>query len=53
MEDIDIDGGTLTAEQGRIELGNARDGQVSLDAGFVLSYQEYKTLVIFAYYNRR
>ncbi|MEP0873490.1 S-layer family protein [Trichocoleus desertorum AS-A10] len=38
--DINIAGGTLTAEQGRIELGSARDGQVSLGDGFVLSYPE-------------
>ncbi len=36
--DIVIAGGTLTAEQGHIELGSARDGQVSLDDGFVFSY---------------
>ncbi len=30
--DVDINGGTLTAEQGRIELGSVRDGQVSLNA---------------------
>lgn len=36
--DIELIGGTLTAEQGRIELGSVRDGQVSLDGGFALSY---------------
>jgi filamentous hemagglutinin family protein len=36
--DIDINGGTLTAEQGRIELGSVRDGQVSLSDGFIFSY---------------
>jgi filamentous hemagglutinin family protein len=36
--DIDIQGGVLTAEQGRIELGSARDGIVNLGAGFALSY---------------
>ena len=30
--DIDIDGGTLTAEQGRIELGSSHNGQVSLSS---------------------
>jgi filamentous hemagglutinin family protein len=40
--DLDIDGATLTAEQGRIELGSVRDGQVSLNAtnpGFAFNYQ--------------
>ena len=41
--DIDIEGGTLTAEQGRIELGSVGgNGQVSLNPipqGFTLSYQ--------------
>ncbi|MBD2038842.1 S-layer family protein [Leptolyngbya sp. FACHB-321] len=36
--DIDIDGGTLTAEQGRIELGSVRGWQVSLSDGFTFSY---------------
>jgi filamentous hemagglutinin family protein len=36
--DIDIQGGVLTAEQGRIELGSVRDGIVNLGAGFALSY---------------
>ncbi|MBM0745514.1 S-layer family protein (plasmid) [Phormidium sp. CLA17] len=41
--DIDIAGGTLTAEQGRIELGSVRDGQVNLsstNSGFAFDYQE-------------
>ena len=40
--DIAIDGGTLTAEQGRIELGSVRDGQVNLSStpsGFTFDYQ--------------
>jgi filamentous hemagglutinin family protein len=40
--DVDIQGGTLTAEQGRIELGSVGEGQVSLSPipqGFALSYQ--------------
>jgi len=41
--DIDIEGGTLTAEQGRIELGSVGgNGQVNLNPipqGFTLSYQ--------------
>ncbi|MBD2100351.1 filamentous hemagglutinin N-terminal domain-containing protein [Leptolyngbya sp. FACHB-261] len=40
--DIAIDGGTLTAEQGRIELGSVRDGQVNLSSttsGFAFDYQ--------------
>jgi len=36
--DIELIGSTLTAEQGRIELGSVRDGQVSLNDGFALSY---------------
>jgi filamentous hemagglutinin family protein len=36
--DIDIQGGVLTAEQGRIELGSARNGQVNLGNQFTLSY---------------
>ncbi len=36
--DINIQGGVLTAEQGRIELGSARDGIVNLGARFALSY---------------
>jgi large exoprotein involved in heme utilization and adhesion len=36
--DIELIGSTLTAEQGRIELGSVRDGQVSLGDGFALSY---------------
>ncbi len=36
--DIELIGSTLTAEQGRIELGSVRDGQVSLGEGFALSY---------------
>ncbi|WP_169268988.1 filamentous hemagglutinin N-terminal domain-containing protein, partial [Brasilonema octagenarum] len=38
---IAIDGGTLTAEQGRIELGSVRDGQVNLSStssGFAFDY---------------
>ncbi len=35
---------TLTAEQGRIELGSVRDGQVSLDGGFALSYPGVQNL---------
>ncbi|HEY9603028.1 MAG TPA: S-layer family protein [Allocoleopsis sp.] len=41
--DIDIQGGVLTAEQGRIELGSMRDGQVNLGAGFALSYPGIST----------
>ena len=41
--DIELIGSTLTAEQGRIELGSVRDGQVSLDGGFALSYPEVQT----------
>ena len=40
--DININGATLTAEQGRVELGSVRDGQVSLNAinpGFAFNYQ--------------
>jgi filamentous hemagglutinin family protein len=40
--DVDIVGGTLTADQGRIELGSIRDGQVKLNpisSGFELNYQ--------------
>ena len=40
--DLDIAGGTLTAEQGHIELGSVRDGQVNLSAtpsGFAFAYQ--------------
>ena len=40
---IDIDGGTLTAEQGRIELGSVRGGQVSLSDGFTFSYPGVQT----------
>ncbi|MEI2579678.1 S-layer family protein [Scytonema sp. PRP1] len=39
--DVEIQGGTLTAEQGRIELGSVRNGQVwlnPLSEGFALSY---------------
>lgn len=36
--DMNIQGGVLTAEQRRIELGSARDGIVNLEAGFALSY---------------
>jgi filamentous hemagglutinin family protein len=39
---INIAGGTLTAEQGRIELGSVRDGQVNLSStpsGFAFDYQ--------------
>ncbi|MBD2100350.1 filamentous hemagglutinin N-terminal domain-containing protein [Leptolyngbya sp. FACHB-261] len=42
--DIAINGGTLTAEQGRIELGSVRSGQVSLSDGFALSYSGAQTL---------
>ncbi|MEH1851187.1 MAG: filamentous hemagglutinin N-terminal domain-containing protein [Nostoc sp.] len=41
--DLDIAGATLTAEQGRIELGSVRDGQVNLSAttsGFAFAYQD-------------
>jgi filamentous hemagglutinin family protein len=38
--DINIQGGVLTAKQGRIELGSARDGMVNLGAGFALNYPE-------------
>ena len=42
--DVNIEGGTLTAEQGRIDLGSVGgDGQVSLSPipqGFTLSYQD-------------
>jgi filamentous hemagglutinin family protein len=41
--DININGGTLTAEQGRIELGSVRDGQVSLRDGFTFSYPGVQT----------
>lgn len=41
--DIDIAGGTLTAEQGRIELGSVRNGQVSLSDGFTFSYPGVQT----------
>ncbi|MFB2897584.1 filamentous hemagglutinin N-terminal domain-containing protein [Aerosakkonemataceae cyanobacterium BLCC-F50] len=41
--DIAIDGGTLTAEQGRVELGSARDGQVGLGDGFTFSYPGVQT----------
>ncbi|UBF27104.1 S-layer family protein [Kovacikia minuta CCNUW1] len=41
--DIDINGGTLTAEQGRIELGSVRGGQVSLSDGFTFSYPGVQT----------
>jgi filamentous hemagglutinin family protein len=40
--DINIEGGTLTAEQGRVELGSIREGQVSLSStatGLAFSYQ--------------
>jgi filamentous hemagglutinin family protein len=36
--DIELIGSTLTAEQGRIDLGSVRDAQVSLDGSFALSY---------------
>ncbi|MBD3886503.1 filamentous hemagglutinin N-terminal domain-containing protein [Phormidium tenue FACHB-886] len=39
---ININGGVLTAEQGRVELGSVRTGQVSLDDGFALSYSGVK-----------
>ncbi|GAA6616908.1 CHAT domain-containing protein [Scytonema sp. NUACC26] len=41
--DIDIQGGVLTAEQGRIELGSVRDGIVNLGAGFALGYPGIQT----------
>lgn len=41
--DIDIQGGVLTAEQGRIELGSVRDGIVNFRAGFAFSYSEMQT----------
>lgn len=40
---VDLQGITLTAEQGQIELGSVSDGQVSLNpvsSGFALSYQD-------------
>ncbi len=37
--DIEIQGGVLTAEQGQIELGSVRTGQVSLGDRFTRSYQ--------------
>ncbi|MBD1868018.1 filamentous hemagglutinin N-terminal domain-containing protein [Cyanobacteria bacterium FACHB-471] len=39
---ININGGVLTAEQGRVELGSVRTGQVSFDDGLVLSYSGVK-----------
>ncbi|MBD2452210.1 S-layer family protein [Nostoc sp. FACHB-152] len=44
---VDLQGSTLTAEQGRIELGSIADGQVSLSpipVGFALSYQSVHSL---------
>jgi filamentous hemagglutinin family protein len=41
--DIAINGGTLIAEQGRIELGSVRSGQVSLSNSFALSYSGAQT----------
>ncbi|MBW4692721.1 MAG: S-layer family protein [Lyngbya sp. HA4199-MV5] len=41
--DIDIQGGVLTAEQGRIELGSVRQGQVNLGEGFAFSYPGRQT----------
>ncbi|MBW4540156.1 MAG: S-layer family protein [Myxacorys chilensis ATA2-1-KO14] len=41
--DIDIAGGTLTAEQGHIKLGSVRNGQVSLGDGFTFSYPGVQT----------
>ncbi|HEY9647468.1 MAG TPA: S-layer family protein [Chroococcidiopsis sp.] len=41
--DIELIGNTLTAEQGRIELGSVRDGQVSLGNNFALSYPNVQT----------
>jgi filamentous hemagglutinin family protein len=41
--DVDINGGTLTAEQGRIELGSVRNGQVSFSDGFTFSYPGVQT----------
>ncbi|WP_051470053.1 two-partner secretion domain-containing protein [Fischerella sp. PCC 9605] len=44
--DVDVEGGTLTAEQGRIDLGSVDDGQVSLtliSSGFALNYQGVKS----------
>jgi filamentous hemagglutinin family protein len=41
--DIELVGSTLTAEQGQIELGSVRDGQVSLGDGFALSYLGVQT----------
>ncbi|MBD2074256.1 filamentous hemagglutinin N-terminal domain-containing protein [Phormidium sp. FACHB-592] len=35
---LDIQGGVLTAEQGRIELGSVRDGQVDVGDRFALGY---------------
>jgi filamentous hemagglutinin family protein len=40
---INLDGATLTAEQGRIELGSVRNGQVSLSDGFTFSYLGVQT----------
>lgn len=45
--DVDLQGSTLTAEQGRIELGSVSDGQVNLNPvslGFALNYQNVKSL---------
>ena len=41
--DINIQGGVLTAEQGRIELGSVRDAQVRFGDGFALTYPEVQT----------
>lgn len=41
---IDIRGGVLTAEQGRIELGGVQDGTVSLNERFALGYSDVQTL---------
>jgi filamentous hemagglutinin family protein len=41
--DIDMNGGTLSAEQGRIELVSVLNGQVSLGNGFTLSYPGVQT----------
>ncbi|BAY07590.1 two-partner secretion domain-containing protein [Calothrix sp. NIES-2098] len=44
---LDLQGSTLTAEQGRIELGSVGEGQVSLNpisSGFALSYQNVQSL---------
>ncbi|MBI4780783.1 MAG: S-layer family protein [Oscillatoriophycideae cyanobacterium NC_groundwater_1537_Pr4_S-0.65um_50_18] len=41
--DINIDGATLIAEQGHIESGSVRDGQVSLSSSLAFSYPRIQT----------